>query len=155
MMPPEQADFFALVEEVFAAQGRTPSDNALKAWWIALKDRSLVDLTRVMRKMVQERGDLPTPNAVILAIRDEIKPNASALSGLRLQPNKTTLLAARRHLDMFGEIKARDAYGDEAVNILLDDPTKGYTAVDPRTYGGTLLDHIKADLQSGVRKADK
>lgn len=154
MLPTDQDSFFELVKELFALHGRNASQHVLSAWWLALKGRNFPDVNRIVRKLIEESAELPTPARVISLLRDE-KPAASPnYQNLNCVPSKTTLIAARRHLEMFGEQEARYGFGDYAVNIILNNPKEGYSAVNPLTYGGTLPDHIKADLKNRVRLND-
>lgn len=152
MLPNEHKQFLELVSELFALHGRNASEHVHKAWLLALKDRPLADISRVMRRLIEESDDLFTPSRVIAALREEKPLNRGQAQVF--EPSKVTLLAARRHLEMFGEVKAREAFGDYAVNILKANPNAGYSAINPKTYGGVLPDHIKADLEAGKRHAD-
>lgn len=149
MLPTETDDFKALLEELFAVHGKVANPAVLKAWWLALKEREFKATKQVIRKLIEESTELPTPARVIAMLRDE-KPLERGSTRL-LNPNKTTLLACRRHMEMYGRHQAAEAFGAEAVNILDRNPSLGYSAIDPQTYGGTLPEHIQNELKTGVR----
>lgn len=154
MLPNDQPEFYNLVTELFAVHGRVAQKPALNAWWVALKSRALPEVHKIIRRLIEESTELPTPARVIAMIRDDKPPASSEIHPNNIAPSKTTLMAARRHLEMFGEQEARYGFGDYAVNIILNNPKEGYSAVNPLTYGGTLPDHIKADLKNRVRLND-
>jgi hypothetical protein len=157
MLPTDAKDFAELISGLFAAHGRNPTDTTVKAWWMALSDRKFSDIASAVRKLTKTSKTLPSPAHVIeLMIEETPKPiPMPAIPKQMAAPDKVHLLGARRHLEMFGEVKARDCFGNDAVNILLKDPTAGYDACDPRTYGGTLPQNIIDDIKAGIRTPGK